>query len=114
MNLDSIIAEIEKDAVQWGVKLVIAQLGLASWVAIPIVGPLLSMFLSKIVKMIVDGIDLVAYYKYKAVINNAQAVAYQDAVYATLKATEKGDMDAINKARAEQIARFNTLFSYTH
>lgn len=60
MNLDSIIAEIEKDAVQWGVKLVIAQLGLASWVAIPIVGPLLSMFLSKIVKMIVDGIDLVA------------------------------------------------------
>ena len=45
--------------------------------------------LIKIVKMIVDGIDLVAYYKYKAVINNAQAVAYQDAVFATLKATEK-------------------------
>jgi len=41
-------------------------------------------------------------------------VAYQDAVYATIKATEKGDIDAINKARAEQIARFNTLFSYTH
>ena len=60
MNLDSIIAEIEKDAVQWGSNQYCTA------------GPCLMvysnrrsscMFLSKIVKMIVDGIDLVAYYK---------------------------------------------------
>lgn len=113
MNLDSIVSEIEKDAIQWGTKLVITQLGLASWAAMPILGPLLSMFISKIVKLIVDGIDLIAYYKYKAVVNNAQAVQYQDAVYATQKATEKGDKDAISKARANQIAMFDKLFSYT-
>lgn len=115
MKVDDVIQHAESDLVQWGLARLLAQFAfLSTAVSIPIIGPLVSIALTKIVECLVKGMDALAYYKYKAVHNGVLAEAYQDDVYANIKATENGDVDEINRTWLARKASFDKLMSLSY
>lgn len=111
MTIDQLIDSIKSDAVDRAVDLGVAALrGATSWFITPWGAWFLTWILSPIVKVVaravVNGLDLGAYYSYKAMKNPADAEKYQDAVRENKRANESGDKDAIKKAKEKRKRQF--------
>lgn len=107
MTLDELISAAEEDAIGHLTDTVCAALVAAtSWFLTPwgafVLKWLLRPAIQWVVKTAVKGLDLGAFYLYKASKNVKDADKYEESVRATKAATESGDQDAIQKARAEQ------------
>lgn len=114
MTIDQLIDSIKSDAVDRSVDLGVAALkGVTSWFITPFGAWILAWILSPVIRLvanaIVTGLDLGAYYVYKAQKNPADAEKYQDAVRDMKRANESGDKDAIKKAKEERKRRFSVV-----
>lgn len=111
MTIDQLIDYIKSDAIDRSVDLGVAAIkGVTSWFITPfgawILAWILSPIIKVVVKAVVEGLDLGAYYTYKAMKNPADAEKYQDSVRENKRANESGDKDAIKKAKEERKRRF--------
>lgn len=106
MTLDEVVSNAKSDFKAILVEYMISGLGLTPLMTVPVLGPLLSVFLFRVAGIVADKIDLGGYYLYKLTTNLADASNYQDSIRESRIAAQKGNEDEIAKARAIQRERF--------